>query len=285
MRTLNISQVKSLLKLQCIHDIEIEASILVSMNSCRGVASHRNFVDMDSTETVDFMADQDVIEARKITKMIGGIRSTASVIFTLSATKLPERIHVRYESVPIRPYISNPLRCFKCQLYGNHGNACRFSHSYCGRCAGEGHSVDQCTSLIEKCRNFEGAHSTFSRDCPAWKVEKEVCTVKTIEGIFYYEARMRVKQTQTTPVSSVSYDSTLSLSLTARMKRLKKSNSKLECHRPSHVIAAPAPSKMGSHACSLSTSSRELIIDVSMDVTISKDRERSPSSASERKRT
>lgn len=66
---------------------------------------------------------------------------------------------------------------------------------------------DQCSSEVPKCRNCEGAHSTFSRDCPVWKVEKEVCTIKAMEGISYYEARMRVKQTQAAPASNVSYAS------------------------------------------------------------------------------
>lgn len=202
--------------------------------------------------------------------------------------------------------------------------------------------------MVEKCRNCEGAHSTFSRDCPAWKVEKEVCTVKATEGISYYEARMRVKQTQAAPASNVSYASTVrappkmctvaiqtdlsdllpapstttdspstSASSSAKStttttktstpitssapylsaisrtpskgEKTDKSNklnlTKLERQRPSHVVAAPAPSRRSSHARSLSTSSGELTIDESMDVTISKGRERSPGSASERKRT
>lgn len=208
--TLNVSQVKSLLKLRFMHDIEIEASIPLSMNSCRGVASNYEFVDMDAADIVDNMADQNVIEARKITKMVdGNRRSTAAVILTFSGAKLPERVHVGYESVPVRPYIPNPLRCFKCQLYGHHGNSCRSSLPYCGRCAAEGHCVDGCTSSVEKCRNCAGAHPTFSRDCPAWKLEKEVCTVKATEGISYIDARRRVKATHTVPSTSVSYSSSV----------------------------------------------------------------------------
>ena len=38
-----------------------------------------------------------------------------------------------------------------------------------------------------------------------WK--KKICTVKATEGISYYEARMRVKQTQSAPASNASYPS------------------------------------------------------------------------------
>ena len=165
------------------HDIEIEAFIPVFMNSCRRVSSHRDFVDMDETEITYCMADQDVIEACKITMNVDGTkRSTASVILTLSAAKMPGRVHIGYESVSARPYIPNPFGCFNCQLYGHHGNVSWSSNAYCGKCLEEGHSVDQCTSLVQKCRNC--ANSTFSRDWPAWKIEKEICTVKATEGDF-----------------------------------------------------------------------------------------------------
>ena len=124
--TFNSKQVSSLMKLRRMHDIEIEASIPVSMNSCRGIASHRDFVDMTEDEIVDNMYDQAVIGARKITKFVDGARrNTASVTLTFAVAKLPDRVDVGYERVPVRPYIPNPLRCFKCQLYGHHENACR----------------------------------------------------------------------------------------------------------------------------------------------------------------
>ncbi|MPC99369.1 hypothetical protein E2C01_094779 [Portunus trituberculatus] len=68
-------------------------------------------------------------------------------------------------------------------------------------------------------------------------------------------------------------------------KSNKSNLTKLERQRPSHVVAAPAPSRKGSHARSLSTSSGELTNDELMDVTTCKGRERSPGSTSERKRT
>ena len=72
----------------------VEAFIPVFMNSCRGVAFHRDSVDMDETEITNYMADQDVIEAQKITMMDdGNRRSTASVFLTF---RLLERIHERY---------------------------------------------------------------------------------------------------------------------------------------------------------------------------------------------
>lgn len=54
-QTINVSQVKLMLKLQFIHEIEIETFIRVFMNSCRRVVSHCDFVDMDETEIADWL--------------------------------------------------------------------------------------------------------------------------------------------------------------------------------------------------------------------------------------
>ena len=89
--TLTPNQTKSLLKLRYVHDIEIEASIPVSMNTCKGVVTHHDFIEMETADIVDNMAYQGIIGARKITKFIDGIRrSTATVIFTFGTTKLPD---------------------------------------------------------------------------------------------------------------------------------------------------------------------------------------------------
>ena len=98
------------MKLRRMHDIEIEASIPVSMNSCRGDASHRDFMDKTEDEIVDNMHDQGVTGPRKITKFVDGARrNTASITLTFAVAKLPGRVDVGYERVPVRHYIPNPL--------------------------------------------------------------------------------------------------------------------------------------------------------------------------------
>ena len=201
-------QVRDLLKLRKFHDLDVEAVIPLSLNSCKGVATCRDFVEMDERDIIQEMEDQDVIDARFITRMVEGVRRrTASVIFTFAGSQLPERLLVGYEVINVRPYIPNPLRCFKCQSYGHHGKTCRALNPVCGRCAVEGHVAEGCMSLVEKCRNCSGSHSTTSRDCPTWKLEREVCAVKVREGISYYDARKRVKETYHSPDPGATYAS------------------------------------------------------------------------------
>ena len=232
------SQVRDLLRLKKFHDLDVEASIPVSMNSCKGVASCRDFIGMEERDIIHEMKDQDVIDARFITRFVDGERrKTATIVFTFGTAKLPERLFVGYEIVNVRPYIPNPLRCFKCQSYGHHGKTCRSLRPVCGRCAGEGHDAESCTSQNEKCHNCAGAHSTSSRDCPTWKVEKEVCAVKALEGISYFDARKKVKEALCPPQPDVSYAS-------KARSRPEMCNAGTQTDLPPPADATPSTSKV-----------------------------------------
>ncbi|MPC77567.1 hypothetical protein E2C01_072024 [Portunus trituberculatus] len=59
------------------------------MNSCRGVASHRDFVDMDPTEIVNCMADQDTdpLPAPSATTASPSSSNSSSAKSTSTSTK------------------------------------------------------------------------------------------------------------------------------------------------------------------------------------------------------
>ena len=150
---------------------------------------------MDEAEITDCMADRDIIEARKITKNVEGTRrSTASVILIFSAAKLPDRVHVGYESVSVRPYIPNPLRCFNFMI---------IMEMLVGLHTPTAVDAPQMRVILQTNVHllFKSAVTVrvlipLSRAiAPRGNWKKEICTVKATEGISYYEARMRVKQT------------------------------------------------------------------------------------------
>ncbi|MPC35439.1 hypothetical protein E2C01_028861 [Portunus trituberculatus] len=96
-------------------------------------------------------------------------------------------------------------------------------------------------------------------------------------------------KSSTALTSSVPYLSAISR-IPSKDEKIDKANklnlTKLECQRPSYVVAAPAPSRRrGSRVRSLSTSPGELTVDGSMDVTTCKGREGSPGRTSKHTRT
>ncbi|GFW14337.1 hypothetical protein TNCV_974901 [Trichonephila clavipes] len=108
-----------------------------------------------------------------------------------------------YIRCPVRPYIPNPLRCFQCQRFGHSKTVCR-GQPTCSRCAEVGHDSADCKAK-ERCVNCKGDHSSFSRSCPTWLLEKEITAIKIKDKISYPEARRVVSSR--TPVSGKSYAS------------------------------------------------------------------------------
>ncbi|KAK3869753.1 hypothetical protein Pcinc_024981 [Petrolisthes cinctipes] len=207
-KTFNSKQVATLLKLRQIHNYEVEAKIPQAMNSCRGVITCRDLMMMEETEIIEEMKNQDIIDARFITRLEDGIRKkTATLILTFGKVSLPETVKIGYEIVKVRPFILNPLRCLNCQIYGHGNRTCKASSPVCGRCATPGHAEEKCTSVELSCFHCKGTHSTSSRDCPKWKLEKEVCSVKAVRGISYHDARKAVMGSQATPSPNISYAS------------------------------------------------------------------------------
>ena len=90
-----------------------------------------------------------------------------------------------------RLYIPNPQRCFQCQKFGHTKNSCK-SKAGCAGCGEEGHNLDDCQNE-PKCVNCQGDHVAISRDCPKWKIEKDIVTLKYTEKISFADARKRLQ--------------------------------------------------------------------------------------------
>ncbi|KAF8784265.1 hypothetical protein HNY73_009969 [Argiope bruennichi] len=104
-------------------------------------------------------------------------------------------------NLAVRPFIPNLLRCFQCQRFGHSKTNYRGTLT-CDRCAEKGHDSQQCTTP-EKCVNCSSDHTSFSRLCPRWKLEKDIITIKTKEQISYPEAKRKIMAQ--TPTPGVSY--------------------------------------------------------------------------------
>uniref|UniRef100_T1JDD0 CCHC-type domain-containing protein n=1 Tax=Strigamia maritima TaxID=126957 RepID=T1JDD0_STRMM len=91
-------------------------------------------------------------------------------------------------SCPVRAYIPNPLRCFKCQKFGHTQQSCRFSPA-CDNCGGADHIANICTASSPSCVNCRGAHPASSRQCPTYTFEKRIQEYKVSNNVSYFEAK------------------------------------------------------------------------------------------------
>ncbi|GBN33076.1 hypothetical protein AVEN_7614-1 [Araneus ventricosus] len=141
------------------------------------------------------------MHVRRITiRRDGQLLNTKHLILTFYSNKLPEHIKAGYMRLSVRTYIPNPFRCFKCQLFGHSKTSCRGTLT-CARCAEVGHESTDC-NRTEKCFNCKGEHISFSRNCFAWKQEKEIIAMKIKNRISYQEARKLIKSRTPKPGNS-----------------------------------------------------------------------------------
>ncbi|GFU90551.1 uncharacterized protein TNCV_2574841 [Trichonephila clavipes] len=189
--TLSALQRKSFLLAKTFIDSNLTVTPHKSLNSCRGVISEPDLLYASEGEILEGLSDQGVTQVRRITILKDSTRlPTKHIILSFNSPKLPTTIKAGYLSCKIRPYIPNPLRCFKCQRFGHSQTSCR-GQLTCSRCASVGHASTDCI-LEPKCFNCSQPHTADSKLCPKWKSEKQIQEIKTNKNITYVEARKLV---------------------------------------------------------------------------------------------
>ncbi|GBM76580.1 hypothetical protein AVEN_254407-1 [Araneus ventricosus] len=200
----SFKQAKEIVKLKSLSTIPIQVCPRPTLNSSKGVISCVELLNVPVEEITEKLQSQGVSHVRRITiRRDGQLLNTKHLILTFSSAKLPEHIKAGYIRLSVRLYIPNPLRCFQCQRFGHSKSSCRGTLT-CARCAEVGHDSTTCTAK-EKCINCKGDHTSFSRDCFAWKQEKEIISTKIKHQISYAEARKIVKSKS--PAAGNSYAS------------------------------------------------------------------------------
>ena len=68
---------------------------------------------------------------------------TRSILLSFEAESLTGNVMLVYVSYPLRAFVPNPLRCFRCQAYGHDEAVYRMEIPGCENCAG-GHGTNKC---------------------------------------------------------------------------------------------------------------------------------------------
>ncbi|GBN29702.1 hypothetical protein AVEN_51377-1 [Araneus ventricosus] len=192
---------KQIAKLNSLSTIPITVNPHATLNSSKGVIFCGELMNESVEKITEELSSQGVTHVRRITiRRDGHLLNTKHLILTFDSAKLPEHIKTGYMRLSVRTYIPNPLRCFKCQRFGHSKTSCRGTLT-CARCAEVGHESTDCTRT-EKCVNCKGEHTSFSRNCSAWKQEKEIISTKIKKQISYQEARKLIKSQTPTPGNS-----------------------------------------------------------------------------------
>ncbi|GFW19379.1 putative RNA-directed DNA polymerase from transposon BS [Trichonephila clavipes] len=256
--TISAVQNKSFLLAKTFIDSPLIVTPHRTLNSCRGVISESDLLYASETEILEGLSDQGVTQVRRIKiKKETSLFPTKHLILTFNSPKLPSNVKAGYLNCKLRPYISNPLRCFKCQRFGHSQNSCR-GQLTCSMCAAVGHSSTDCT-LEPKCINCSQIHTADSKLCPKWKTEKEIQTIKTNKNISYFEARKLIA-----PQFSQTYSQVAKPSIATSTTQTDENITKVKCPplqilKP--LLSVPHPNaspSITSNSTSLSTTQSKI---------------------------
>ena len=173
------------------------------MNTSKGVIRCQDLGPWTDDEILENLKSEGVIHKRNIqVRRNGVLKRTNTYVLTFNTPILPKKIKAAYLSVNVEVYIPNPLRCYNCQVFGHHEDNC-LKKPICGNCGGEKHCSDvRNCGETPKCANCNGNHPVSSRDCPSWKKEKQILTVKYQRSITFFEARKIVEEQISAPGKS-----------------------------------------------------------------------------------
>ncbi|GBN09366.1 hypothetical protein AVEN_156325-1 [Araneus ventricosus] len=158
---MNSKQAENLMKLDKVGNIKVKASSDHTLNYSKGVISESEFQRDLEEDLLDCLKNQNVIAVKRITiKRHGQIFPTKHLILTFNNPTLPKSVKIAYINCPVKPYIPDPIRCFKCQKFGDTITACRSNKENCACCSLPDHNSQTCKSTAPKCFNCSASNIT-----------------------------------------------------------------------------------------------------------------------------
>ena len=207
----------NLLSLKQIHSIAISSTPHRTLNTSRGVIRYRDedLDDLSDEEICEELAPQGVIHVKRfISKRNGQTVKLNTFLITFNFPTILSSIRMGLYNDKVSPYVPNPIRCIKCQIFGHGKGQCN-GKLKCFKCSEEDHEGFSCNNN-PKCSNCGQPHMASSKDCQYFQKEKEIQKVKSEKNISYPEARRFV---------SAANDSSVQKSYASVAKRVLNSKS------------------------------------------------------------
>ena len=166
-------------------------------------------LDADLEELKSYIKDdQGLSNATKVERLKrkidgGSWVDSLSVKVTFETKELPNYVYIAHSRYQVKPFISMPRQCFKCQGIGHIAKSCK-AKQRCLLC-GENHAKEICLKNVDehKCANCKGGHKANSMECTIYRTAYQIEKVRAQCKTSYVEAKKIV--TDGNRVGSSSY--------------------------------------------------------------------------------
>lgn len=146
---------------------------------------------------IDELKEHGVVKVRNIPlkNSKGAARGPVFVLY-FQKDEIPSQLRIAYEVVKVRPYVPEPLRCFRCNKLNHMAKDCRLPAEVkvCLNC-GEIHELIKGIRCQRepKCVNCNGPHSSASKECTKFLMERDLLKLSVDKKMKVSEVKMAVK--------------------------------------------------------------------------------------------
>lgn len=252
--TLSPKQSETLLKAKLLGSYPIKVERHSSLNTTRGVITTSSLEGLSDEEIQLELAEQSVSKAyRLLGKRDGQTVPLRTIFLTFEVSSLPEFILIGYERVPVRAYVPNPMRCFRCQRFGHTQQRCT-NNIVCAKCGEGDHGDSPCPHSVH-CVNCNGDHASSSKECPRYIEEKDIQELRVRDNITFFEARKRYyddqKKKSTTTYASVVHKGLKGCDASTQTPPLDDTRQRVEISTQTYVDAATQTAEPDDDSCGL----------------------------------
>ena len=157
--------VSELINVQCLGKWPVKCYIPNSERYKSGVISPiSSMADISKIKEV-ISRDYNIFAVERLKKKMqnGDWVDSNSIKIVFDTVELPQEIVIGHSFYKVRPFVNQPLQCYRCQRLGHTAEGCK-AKIRCLVCAGE-HVKEVCTARNEHCANCSGSHKANSKYC------------------------------------------------------------------------------------------------------------------------
>ena len=152
-----------------------------------------------STDDIERNLKESKLEYKKVMRfnkyIEGEYRPTESILVEF-INYAPRHVFIDYCRYIVKPYVAQPVRCYKCQRFGHIAANCKSKMEKCALC-GQNHKSQDCLNKENaKCANCGENHPAYSKHCPKYIKAKEIRKIQDTKKISYATATKMIRNNE-----------------------------------------------------------------------------------------